>query len=63
MKYRENKSFIPLPFPRSMEALEGPSFLVLISALKCGYESIVLLRPSYRKTNHIIRGKIILVKP
>lgn len=44
-----------------MEAFEGPSLLVIgwFSALKCGYDSIVLRRPSCKKNyNHIITSEV-----
>lgn len=44
--YEKEVKCIPLPLPRNREALEGPSFFNRCSALKCGYDSIVLLRPS-----------------
>ena len=50
-KKKGNQESIPLPLPRIFDAFDGPSLLGRTSALKCGYDSIVRLRPSCRKSN------------
>lgn len=46
--WMQKKRFVPLPLPRSTEALDGPTLFNWFSALKCEYESTVLFMPSCR---------------